>query len=184
VLAIKRGLISQSLIVENVMSLGLVDAIILWIHLFSAVLFVGGSFFIWLVVVPSSHRFAKDESERTQIVAKIAKDFAKITNPTLVLLVLTGLYNASWYLPSYRDLFALQTYGERVLFVKVVLVVLLIILIYVHGLYFGKKIARLAAEKNTEGLRAVRRISRSISYANLALMIAILILAVLLQSPP
>ncbi|MHB2035367.1 MAG: CopD family protein [Nitrososphaerales archaeon] len=162
----------------------LFDTIILWIHLFSAVIFVGGSFFIWLVVMPASHRFAKDESERTQIVGKIAKDFARITNPTLIILVLTGMYNISWYLPSYQDLFTFQTYDEKVLFIKVVLVAILIVLIYAHGLYYGKKIVKLAQERNVEGLKAVRKRSRIISFANLALMVAILVLAAMLQMPP
>ena len=164
--------------------MGFVDILILWVHLFSAVIFVGGSFFIWFVVVPASHRLAKDESERTQIVARIAKDFAKITNPTLIVLVLTGVYNISWYLPSYQDLFSFRTYGELVLFIKSVLVVVLVILIYVHGVYYGRKISRLALARDTEGLRAVRRVSRLISYTNLALMIAILVLAAMLQAPP
>ena len=162
----------------------LFDTIILWIHLFSAVLFVGGSFFIWIVVMPASHRFAKDESERTQIVGKIAKDFARITNPTLIILVLTGMYNISWYLPSYQGLFAFQTYDEKVLFIKAVLVVILIVLIYAHGLYYGKKIVKLAQERNVEGLKDVRKRSRIISFANLALMVAILILAAMIQMPP
>jgi len=164
--------------------LELLDTAVLWVHLFSAVIFVGGSFFIWLVVMPASHRIAKDESERTQIVGKIAKDFAKITNPTLGILVLTGLYNISWYLPSYQDLFAFQTYGEKVLFIKVVLSLILIFLIYAHGLYYGRKIVKLAQERNVEGLRAVRKRSRIISFANLGLMITILVLAALLQMPP
>ena len=114
-------------------------------------IFVAGSFFIWFVVVPASHRIAKDESERTQIVAKIAKDFAKITNPTLIILVLTGIYNISWYLPSYQDLFSFRTYGDVVLFTKAVLVVILVILIYVHGVYYGRKISRLALAKIQRG---------------------------------
>ncbi len=157
---------------------------ILWVHLFCAVLFVGGSFFMWLVVMPASHRLAKDESERTLIVGKIAKDFGRITNPILIILVLTGIYNATWYLPSFDYLFTFQSYGAIVLFVKVVLVSVLIVLIYVHGAYYGRKIVRLAREKDVEGLKAVRRKSRIISFANLALMMAILILAVMLQLPP
>lgn len=162
----------------------LLNIIVLWVHLFCAVLFIGGSFFIWLVMMPASHHFAKDESERTQIVGRIAKDFAKVTNITLVLLVLTGIYNVSWYLPSYLDLFAFHTYGEVVLFTKSVLVVVLIILIYVHGMYYGKKISELARDRNMEGLKAVRKRSRLVSYTNLALMVVILILAALLQMPP
>ncbi len=153
-------------------------------HLFSAVIFVGGSFFIWLVVMPASHHFTKDEAERTLVVGKIAKQFGRITNPTLVILVLSGIYNASWYLPSFGELLSFKSYDADVLFVKVVLVSILIILIYVHGVYYGRKIVRFAREKDLEGLKAVRRRSRIISYANLALMVAILILAVMLQMPP
>ena len=40
---------------------------------------------------------------------------------------------------------------------------------------------RLAREKDLEGLKAVRRRSRVISYANLALMVVILVLAVMLR---
>ncbi len=139
---------------------------------------------MWLVVMPASRVFAKGESERTQIIGKIAKEFGKITSPILAILVLTGIYNATWYLPSFGDLFSFKSYGATVLFVKVVLVVILIILIYAHGAYYGRKIVRLAREKDFEGLRAVRRKSRILSFANLALMIAILILAVVLQMSP
>lgn len=162
----------------------IIDALILWIHLFSAVIFVGGSFFIWFAVVPASHHFARDESERTQIVGKIAKSFARITNLTLIILVITGIYNISWYLPSYSDMFAFQTFEEKVLLTKMVLVLVLIVLIYLHGAYYGRKISKLAIQKDIEGLKSIRKKSRIISYTNLALMIVILALATMLQTPP
>ena len=80
------------------------NVIVLWVHLFSAVLFVGGSFFMWLVIVPASHLITSDESERTRIVGKIARSFGNLTNPLIVVLVVTGLYNATWYLPSANGL--------------------------------------------------------------------------------
>lgn len=40
----------------------LVNAVVLWVHLFSAVLFVGGSFFMWIVVVPASHALTENEA--------------------------------------------------------------------------------------------------------------------------
>lgn len=163
------------------MMLTIIDTIILWTHLFSAVVFVGGSFFIWFVVVPASYHFAKDEAERTQIVGKIAKSFANIANITLIILVLTGIYNISWYLPSYKDLFEFQTFEDKVLFTKIILVIALISLIYLHGVYYGKKISKFALKRDVDGLRAVRRKSRVISYTNLALMIIILALATMLQ---
>ncbi|MCL4517796.1 MAG: hypothetical protein M1587_01200 [Thaumarchaeota archaeon] len=109
----------------------LLNTVVLWIHLFCAVLFVGGSFFMWLVLMPASKTFAKDESERTQIVGKIAKQFGKITNPILIILVLTGIYNATWYLPSFDYLFSFKSYEATVLFIKVILVAMLVALFMV-----------------------------------------------------
>jgi len=159
----------------------LFDALILWIHLFSAVLFVGGSFFMWLVIVPASRLITPDESERTRIVGKIARSFGNLTIPTLAVLVLTGLYNATWYLQSVTGLFG---YPGSILLVKIILVALLLVLIHVHNVHFGKRIVRLAEEKKFEELKALRRRSRLVSTTNLVLMLIILFLAVLLQLPP
>ena len=159
----------------------LFDALILWIHLFSAVLFVGGSFFMWLVIVPASRLITPDESERTRIVGKIARSFGNLTIPTLAVLVLTGLYNATWYLQSVTGLFG---YPGSILLVKIILVALLLVLIHVHNVHFGKRIVRLAEEKKFEELKALRRRSRLVSTTNLVLMLIILFLAVLMQMPP
>ena len=161
--------------------MSVLDVTILWVHLLSAVLFVGGSFFMWLVVVPSSRLITEDEPERTQIVGKIAKRFGRITSVVLVVLVLTGIYNASWYLPSPSALF--DTYTGSILLAKIILVVALILLIYLHNVYFGRKIIKFAEEKRLDRLKAIRRTSRLVSVVNLILMLAILLLAVLLQMP-
>lgn len=62
-----------------------------------------------------------------EIVGKIAKGFGRITNPILIVLVLTGIYNASWYLPDVNALF--KTAGGQILFAKTVLVIALLVLI-------------------------------------------------------
>jgi uncharacterized membrane protein len=159
----------------------LLDVVVLWIHLFMAVLFVGGSFFMWMVVLPASKLVAKDESERTRIIGKIARAFGNLTRPVLVVLILTGVYNASWYLQSTSGPF---DYPGTILLTKMVLVLILLVLIYVHNVYFGRKIVRLAEEKKPEELKALRKKSRVVSLANLSLMLVILILAVMLQMPP
>ena len=157
-----------------------VDAAVLWVHLFSAVLFVGGSFFMWIVVVPASHMLTEDESERTLIVGKIARRFAKIVNPALLVLVATGVFNATWYLPSMDSLFA--SYAGYLLLAKVSAVAALIALLYVSNVYFGRKITRLAKEGRLDELKALRKTSRLVSFANLGLMSAILLLAAIMQT--
>lgn len=157
-----------------------IDAVVLWIHLFAAVLFVGGSFFMWVVVVPASYKLTNDESERTRIVGRIAKQFSKVVYPSLLVLVLTGLYNASWYLPSMDALF--DTYAGQLLFAKVIVVIVLLVLLYVSNVLFGRRITKLASEGRLEELKALRRRSRLVSFTNLGLMAVILLLVALMQA--
>ena len=156
-----------------------IDGAVLAVHLFSAVLFIGGSFFMWLVIDPVSRRLGFDEAARTRLVGRIAGGFGRLSTALLVILIATGLYNASWYLPSWTDPWA--TLPGRLLVVKAVLVAVLVALVYVHGLYFGRRISRLAREGQVDALRDLRRKSRAVAYANLGLMLAILGFAVSLQ---
>lgn len=157
----------------------ILDAIVLWVHLFSAVLFVGGSFFMWIVVVPASHLLTENEPERTRIVGRIAKQFARIVNPALLVLAVTGAYNMTWYLPSMGALF--DTYAGRLLLSKLLAFALLLVLLYVSNVYFGRRITLLAKEGKLEELKALRRTSRLVSFANLGLMAAILLIVALMQ---
>ncbi len=161
-------------------ALAWIDAAVLAVHLVSAVLFVGGSLFFWLVVEPASYALGLDEAARTAVIGRLARRFGRITTPLLVILVGTGLYNASWYLPSVGAL--TTTVPGEVLLAKSVVVAGLIVLIYVHGAYYGPRIVRLARERRYDELRALRRRSRAVSFANLALMLVVLVLAVVLQS--
>lgn len=136
---------------------------------------------MWLVIVPASHLITTDESERTGIVGKLAKAFGNLTNPIIVVLVLTGLYNATWYLQSANALFE---YPGTLLLTKAILVAGLLLLIYVNNLYFGKKIIRLAREARLDDLKALRKTSRIVSAANLTLMLLILLLSTMMQMPP
>jgi len=99
----------------------------------------------------------------------------------LIVIVVTGIYNASWYLASMQDLLV---YPGTVLLTKIILVIILLILIYVHNIYYGKRITAAAKERNVEELKRIRKTSRKISAANLILMAVIFFLAVLMQMPP
>ena len=83
--------------------------------------------------------------------------------------------------PAISDLLR---YPGTILLAKIVLVVILLIFIYVHNLYFGRRITALARERKVDELRKIRKTSRVISAANLILMAVILFLAVLMQMPP
>ncbi|MEM0118564.1 MAG: CopD family protein [Conexivisphaerales archaeon] len=158
----------------------LLQTFLLWVHLFAAVLFVGGSFFMWIVVLPATKGISSDESERTRVIGMIARKFGPVAWYSLLVLVITGLYNATWYLPSMGML--LNTAAGLILLTKSLLVLLLIITVYIHNVYYGKRISRLAREKKLQELSSLRKKSRVVSSINLALMLIILLLAVMMQS--
>ncbi|MFG1502863.1 CopD family protein [Cuniculiplasma divulgatum] len=162
------------------MDLTLLNTIILWLHIFSAIIFVGGSFFIWVVVIPASYKITDDEKLRTRIVGLIGKQFAWITNVFLIILILTGIYNATWYL-NYNFFALFNTQGGNILLVKIVLVGAMILIMYGNNLYHGKRIMKMAREGRMDELRRLRKWSHMLSYITLGLMIAITITAVALQ---
>ena len=159
----------------------ILDLIILWIHIFTAIFFIGGSFFIWLVVYPESFKITDDEKLRTRIVGRIGKRFAVFTNASIIILILTGLYNATWYLGPDFIHALLYTAGGQILFVKGIVVVAMVLLMYSNNMYHGKRIMKMAQEGNMEGLKRLRKTSHLLSYITLLLMVIITILAVALQ---
>ena len=149
----------------------------IWVHLFSAILFIGGSFFMWLVLVPGSKDAIKDEADRTIIVAKISKRFAKLTWMLLATLIITGIANAIWYIPK-----NLYSSGYNIYFVTAMAIstAVLIVMLYGPGKHYGKLIAKYAGKGDLKSLTKVRKKSKLVSYANLAIMVFITIIAALM----
>lgn len=106
------------------------QAIILWIHLLSAAIWVGGSLFIGIVFSPLLKTMFGSVEERIQIMIKVGKRFNKIAIPSLIILMGTGLYN-SHVLLSKPDLLMASSYGNF-LVIKIILVIALIITYLIH----------------------------------------------------
>jgi len=165
------------------------NLIVLYIHIVAAIIFVGGSLFIWLAFLPALRDLSDDI--RNQVVVRVTRRFGRVVDASLVVLILTGIYNATWYLDGYN----FNTLGAKILLAKTILVALMIFTIYFNNIYFGRKISatvrqmRAAADqKQKETLNAklasIRRTSHIISYLNIALMLTVILLAVMLQIPP
>ena len=65
------------------------QAIITWIHLVSATIWVGGSLFIGIVFSPLLKTMTNSVQERMQIMIRVGKRFNKIAVPALVILIIT-----------------------------------------------------------------------------------------------
>ena len=106
------------------------QAILTWIHLISAAIWVGGSLFIGIVFSPLLKTMTDSIEERMQIMIRVGRRFNKIAVPSLIILMGTGLYSSHMLL-SKPDLLVATSYGTF-LIVKIILVIVLIIIYAVH----------------------------------------------------
>ena len=70
------------------------QAIITWIHLIAASIWVGGSLFIGIVFSPLLKTMTSSIEERMQIMIRVGKRFNKVAVPSLIILMITGLYTS------------------------------------------------------------------------------------------
>ena len=106
------------------------QAILTWIHLVSAAIWVGGSLFIGIVFSPLLKTMTNSLQERMQIMIRVGKRFNKIAVPSLIIMMATGLYNSHLILGKPHILFE-TSYGQF-LIIKIMLVIVLIIIYAVH----------------------------------------------------
>ena len=149
--------------------------VVLWIHATTAVFFIGGSLFIWIVVWPVSYKFTDDEKERTRILGLIGRLFGTLTDISVVILLVTGAYLGLAYLPQFSQL--TTTAGGQLLLAKSIVVIVMIVLMYANNIYHGKRIVNLAAQGELEKVRQIRRITHIASFITLGLLVVIAILA-------
>ena len=107
------------------------QAILTWIHLVSAAIWVGGSLFIGIVFSPLLKTMTNSLQERMQIMIRVGKRFNIIAVPALIIMMVTGLYNSHLILGKPTILFE-TSYGQ--------FLVIKIILVIVHRIIINKSI--------------------------------------------
>ena len=118
--------------------MALEQAILTWIHLIAAAIWVGGSIFIGVVFSPILKSITTSIEERIQIMIKVGKRFNKVAIPSLIILMITGLYT-SYPLLSNPNLLMETRYGIF-LSIKIALVIALIITYVIHVRVIRKKV--------------------------------------------
>ncbi len=158
------------------------QAIITWIHLVSAAIWVGGSLFIGIVFSPILKTMSNSIEERMQIMIRVGRRFNKIAVPSLIILMATGLYTSHQLLGK-PDILVQTSYGHF-LIVKIILVVLLIITYAVHVRVIRKDVEdRIMSNKMPE--EQIQRLRKKIiilGEVTVVLSVAILFFAALLDA--
>lgn len=110
--------------------MALENAIITWIHLVSATIWVGGGIFLGAVLAPVLKRSSLPLEERISLMIRVGRRFNIIGAPALAALIITGIYS-SYGLLSHPNLLPESSYGVY-LIIKMILVAMIIVAYAVH----------------------------------------------------
>jgi len=158
------------------------QAILTWIHLMAAAIWIGGSLFIGIVFSPLLKTMADSLEERMKIMIRVGKRFNKIAVPALIILMVTGLYS-SHVLLSKPELLVSTSYG-MFLIIKIILVIALVITYVIHVRIIRKDVEEkiMSNQMSTSQIQKLRKKIIILGEVTVFLSIAILFLASLLDA--
>jgi uncharacterized membrane protein len=147
------------------------------LHVVLAGTWLGGVVFTTAVVSPALKAMKWNEAERISVRSVIGRRYAKVGGANLLLLLTFAL------LDGLTAGFGAAFYAEYALLAA------LFSLVVVHGAYFGRKLANLAeAEREAQSpdeaaslagrRRALQRVSSKVSWLDLAISVAVAVLAI------
>ena len=160
----------------------ILDALLMWTHLVSASIWVGGSIFIGIVLAPLLKTISESVEERVTIMIRVGRKFNKIAIPSLAILIATGLYNSSNILS--RPQFLLSTNYGIILVIKIILVISLLVMFSIHIRIIRTEIEEKIKSKEMlpEIVQKLRSKIISLGRIMVFVSIAILLMAALLHS--
>ncbi len=158
------------------------DALLMWAHLVSAAIWVGGSIFIGIVLAPLLKTISESVEERVTIMIRVGRKFNKIAIPSLIILIATGLYSSSNILSRPQFLFS-TNYGI-ILVIKIILVISLLVMFAIHVRMIRSEIEQKIGSKEMlpEIVQNLRSKIITLGRIMVFVSVAILLMAALLHS--
>ena len=158
------------------------QAILTWIHITCAAIWVGGSLFIGAVFAPILKKMSMPIEERLQLMIKVGRRFNKLAVPALIILMVTGIYQSHLILQK-SDLLLESSYGN-ILVIKIILVVALIATFVIHVRVIRKDVEEKIMSKqiSDDQLQVLRKKIIILGEITVVLSVIILFLAAVLNS--
>ena len=162
--------------------MALEQALLSWVHITSAAIWVGGSLFIGAVFASILIKMSMSAEERLQLMIKVGRRFNKIAVPALIILIVTGMYQAHLVLQK-SDILYDTSYGN-ILIIKIILVVALIVTYAVHVRIIRKDVEDqiITNQISEHQLQKLRKKIIILGEITVVLSVIILFLAALLNS--
>ncbi len=149
-----------------------------WIHLLSAVIWIGGIFFILFVALPVAKRTIEQPGK---LIGSIGRRFVPLANISIIFIFLTGIF-MSLSSHNFSDITSLKNPFSQTLSVKVMAALIMSCIHFYRGLILTPKIERLTAEGSPpENIKRLQRLSLNLVKINFALGTTVLFLAGMLS---
>ena len=164
------------------MPMAVADGLVTWVHLICASIWVGGSIFIGVVLVPVLKSYTKSVEELVALMVKVGRRFNKVTVPAFAILIATGIYNSRAFISDPGALLD-TTYGT-ILLIKIILVVATVITYVIHVRLLNADMERkiLSGHGGNIYVQSIRTKIIVLGEVIVILSVAILLLAALLDS--
>jgi uncharacterized membrane protein len=161
--------------------MALADSLVTWVHLICASIWVGGSIFIGVILVPVLKSHTKSLEELVALMIKVGRRFNKITVPAFAILIATGVYSSRGYFGDTAMLLD-STYGI-VLLAKIILVLATVGTYVVHVRLLNSDMERkiMSGQGGNLYVQSVRTKIIILGEVIVVLSIIILLLAALLD---
>lgn len=158
------------------------QAILTWVHLVAASIWVGGSIFLGIVLSPVLRQTVPSVQERLRLMVLVGRRFNMIAVPSLAILIATGIYNSHALLANPHLLLA-SSYGTY-LVTKIALVVALIVVYVIHVRLIRGSVEETIMSGNVDKaeLRRLRRAIIILGEITVVLSVAILLFAALMDA--
>jgi len=159
----------------------IIEALITWAHLVSAAIWVGGSLFIGVVLAPLLKTITESAEQRLTIMIRVGRKFNRIAIPSLVILIITGIYK-SYSLLIKPELIFSTNYGT-ILVIKIILVTILIGIFITHVRIIRPQIEKKIElkEMSNDSFQKLRSTIISLGRIIVIISVIILLLAALLN---
>lgn len=158
------------------------DSLIFFIHLTFSSIWVGGSIFLGFVLAPLLKKTMPDINKRISFMVTVGRRFNFVAVTSLLILVITGIYNGRFILSQPHLLF--ESFYGYVLFSKIILVSVTIFVYVIHILLLSKKTETKILQNDVPDsyFKSLRNKIIILGRLTVGLSIGILFLAALLNS--
>ena len=154
--------------------------LVVLIHILAAIIWLGGMFFIAIVMVPVLRRL-EPAQKRIEVLSATATKFRAISWIAILVLLITGVLNAINHGVTMQKISTgefFSSYFGKILILKLILVFAMLVLSAIHDFILGPRLIELLNSSNPDSFTKLQKNRKYVSWlARINALLGILVVA-------